>query len=488
MKRSSMSFFEQLETAIARSHSLLVVGLDPNPEMLPERYQRASDGVKGFQDGTGLRDWLIWVIEQTQEYVCAYKPTLGFYEALGPSGLELLEEVLGAIPHPIPIILDAKHGNLNTSSVMAQTVFDRWQVDAITLSPYAGQDIAAPFLVYLGKTVFITCCTSNPSASLVQGHPSPDNPLYLAIAKEARSWGTQAQLGFEVGTTDPTVLASIRAVAPERVLLVRSIWQESVDLSQILTAGLNADGKGLLLPIPQDWLGQEELGQRVQSLQNQVNDVRTQISRGVESCDLWAPNVCTFDSHPLQNLILQLFDVGCILFGEFVQASGAIFPYYIDLRAIISNPQLFQQVLNAYAAILQDLEFDRIAGIPYGSLPTATGLALQLNHPMIFPRKEIKAHGTRRMVEGNFRPGETVVVVDDILISGNSAIEGAAKLKSVGLEVRDIVVFLDHEQGVKDRLQQYGYRAHSVLSISEITQTLYQTGRIDRRQFQAFQE
>jgi uridine monophosphate synthetase len=493
MKLDSMFFFDKLEGAIARNNSLLVVSLDPNPEMLPERYRQVTGGNQTTQDRitpdrTGLRDWLLWVIEQTQEKVCAYKPTLGFYEALGAPGLELLEVVLKAIPSYIPVILDAKHGDLNTSSVIAQTVFERWQVDAVTLTPYAGQDMAAPFLVYLDKAVLVTCCTSNPSASKVQEHPSPENPLYLAIAQEARSWGTLTQLGFEVGTTDPKVLANVRTIAPERLILVRSLWQESVDLTRMLNAGLNAEGKGLLLPIPQDWLGHEHLGERVRSLQGQVNQVRDQIAQSATSCDLWTPNVCSFDSHPLQNLILQLFDVGCILFGEFVQASGAVFPYYIDLRAIISNPQLFQQVLNAYATILQDLTFDRIAGIPYGSLPTATGLALQLNHPMIFPRKEVKAHGTRRMVEGNFKPGETAVVVDDILISGKSAMEGAAKLKSVGLEVQDIVVFLDHEQGVKDRLRQNGYRAHSVLSISEITQTLYQTGRIDEGQFQAFQE
>ncbi|WP_017297890.1 bifunctional orotidine-5'-phosphate decarboxylase/orotate phosphoribosyltransferase [Nodosilinea nodulosa] len=476
-----MSFFEKLDAAIARSDSLLVVGLDPNPEMLPSRY-----GQSGRMEG--LRDWLLWVIDQTQTHVCAYKPTLGFYEALGAPGFALLGDILQAIPDTIPVILDAKHGDLNTSSALAQTVFDRWQVDAITLNPYCGQDLAAPFLVYLDRAVLVTCCTSNPSARLVQGYPSAERPLYLAIAQEARTWGTPTQLGLEVGTSDPAVLASVRAIAPERLILARSIWQETVDLPQMLAAGLDGEGRGLLLPIPQDWLGQDDVGARVRSLQRQIQQVRSGLAQGSASCQLWMPNVCTFDSHPLQNLILQLFDVGCILFGEFVQASGAVFPYYIDLRTIISNPQLFQQVLNAYAAILQDLTFDRIAGIPYGSLPTATGLALQLNHPMIFPRKEVKAHGTRRLVEGNFNPGETAVVVDDILISGKSAMEGAAKLQSVGLAVQDIVVFLDHEQGVKDRLRQQGYRAHSVLSISEITQTLYQTGRIDEGQFQAFQD
>lgn len=483
-----MSFFDKLDTAIVRNNSLLVVGLDPNPEMVPERYLPATNGNPSTQGITGLVAWLHSVIEQTQGLVCAYKPTLGFYAALGAPGLDLLQKVLQLIPGSMPIILDAKHGDLNTSSAMAQTMFDRWGVDAITLSPYSGQDSAAPFLVYGDKAVLVTCCTSNPSARVVQGHPAPDNPLYLAIAKEARTWGTPDQLGLEVGTTDPSVLARVRAIAPERLILARSLWQESVDLAQMLTAGLDSNGKGLVLPIPQDWLRQHDLEEQVRSLRQQVNQVRDQTTQGSDRCDLWVANVACQDSHPHQNLILQLFDVGCILFGEFVQASGAVFPYYIDLRKIISNPQLFQQVLNAYAEILQGLQFDRIAGIPYGSLPTATGLALQLNHPMIFPRKEVKAHGTRRLVEGNFTPGETAVVVDDILISGNSALEGAAKLQSVGLQVRDIVVFLDHEQGVKGRLRQQGFQAHSVLSISQVTQTLYQTDRINQAQFAAFKE
>jgi uridine monophosphate synthetase len=223
-------------------------------------------------------------------------------------------------------------------------------------------------------------------------------------------------------------------------------------------------------------------------LREEVNQMRIELVGQASNCDLWIPDVCPLGQHPHLDLILQLYDIGCILFGEFVQASGATFPYYIDLRKIISNPQLFHQVLTAYADILQDLSFDRIAGIPYGSLPTATGLSLRLNHPMIFPRKEVKAHGTRRVIEGNFHPGETVVVVDDILISGKSAIEGAEKLKSAGLNVEDIVVFIDHEQGVKARLQEQGYRAHSVLGISEITNTLYQAGRISDKQYQAFAE
>jgi orotate phosphoribosyltransferase len=161
--------------------------------------------------------------------------------------------------------------------------------------------------------------------------------------------------------------------------------------------------------------------------------------------------------------------------GSYVQASGAVFPYYIDLRRIISDPQLFHQVLSAYAIVTAPLQFDRIAGIPYGSLPTATGLSLKLNRPMIYPRKEVKAHGTRRLVEGHFESGETALVIDDVLITGTSVLEGIHKLESSGLLLTDLVVLIDHEGGVRAKMHERGYQAHFVFTLSEISQTLYQT-------------
>ncbi len=478
-----MNFFDKLNGAIAKNQSLLFVGLDPNPEIMPSRYA-SSDII------TGLWDWLQFIISETSDAVCAYKPTLGFYQALGIPGLELLHQTLATIPAHIPIILDAKHSDLNTSTIFARTVFAEWGVDAITVSSYAGQDQVAPFLVYPGKAVFVLCCTSNPAAVTFQQYPTnpTELPLYLLVAKESKNWGTPEQLGLEVGTTKPDILARIRTVAPERIIMVRSIWAEGSNFTKILAAGLTASGDGLLIPVPQDILAGEDLSKQVQSLQEEVNQARTEIIRDASSCSVWLPDVCFLNQHPYQELILQLYDIGCIMFGKFVQASGATFPYYIDLRKIISTPQIFNQVLSAYEDILKTLNFDRIAGIPYGSLPTATGLSLRLHCPMIFPRKEVKAHGTRKLIEGDFNRGEKVVVVDDILISGKSAMEGAEKLKSAGLNVDDIVVLIDHEQGVKDRLRENGYQGHSVLGLSEIIETLYQAGRINEEQFNAFTE
>lgn len=280
----------------------------------------------------------------------------------------------------------------------------------------------------------------------------------------------------------------MREVAPERWILARSIWQENHFLEDILHAGLNTDGTGLLIPVPNDVLSQKNCIQAVDQLRKKIEDIRAKDTPSNAHCDIWQTEVQFPERHPQEELILQLYDLGCLIFGEYVQASGATFSYYIDLRKIISNPQVFTQVIKAYAQIVEGLNFDRIAGIPYGSLPTATGLALKLNHPMIFPRKEVKAHGTRRLIEGHFEKGETIAIIDDILISGKSIVEGAQKLESAGLVVKDMVVLIDHEGGVKQRIKDQGYNAYSVLKISEITETLFDTGRITKSQYNSLIE
>jgi uridine monophosphate synthetase len=279
----------------------------------------------------------------------------------------------------------------------------------------------------------------------------------------------------------------------------------------MLEAGLSAAADGLLLPLPQNLLVEDDLAKKAKALKQQISSTRERwlasqagTDQGLDngaSCDLWLPEPNrtqeqleaspeeSLEEQPdeaLSSLIVDLFDIGCLLFGEYVQASGAVFNYYIDLRQIISDPNLFHRVLHAYAGQLEGLLFDRIAGIPYGSLPTATGLSLQLHKPLIYPRKEVKAHGARRLIEGDFKEGDHVVVVDDILITGGSVLEGIAKLESSGLVVRDVVVFIDHggdhDRHAKERLAAAGYRCHAVLSIDQITTVLLGAGRLNKGQ------
>ena len=494
-----MGFFVQLTEAIAARQSLLMTGLDPNPEMLQSWAQRRGMANRSFL--SQARHWIKAVVEETSPHVCAIKASLGFYQALGPLGLELLLEVRDLVPRDLPLIIDAKHGDLNSSTALAHYLFRDLAVDAVTLSPLAGQDIAAPFLLYADKAVVITCRSSNPAAKRIQYHPSETDPLFLQIVRECQLWGTPDQLLLEVGTSDPAVLAQVRAAAPERVLMLRSIWSEEERLDGLLKAGLNPTADGLLLPLPQNLLVEDDLGDQAAAVKAMINRRRErwlvqQPGQPAESCTIWLPGLepdpttpaagQTPGADPLESLILDLFDIGCLLFGEYVQASGAVFNYYIDLRQIISDPNLFHRVLHSYCGLLEQLEFDRIAGIPYGSLPTATGLSLQLHKPLIYPRKEVKAHGARRLIEGDFNDGDTVVVVDDILITGGSVLEGIQKLESSGLVVRDVVVFIDHggsrDRQARERLAAQGYRCHAVLDIERITAVLLAAGRLSPEQ------
>ncbi|MFN9870457.1 MAG: bifunctional orotidine-5'-phosphate decarboxylase/orotate phosphoribosyltransferase [Cyanobacteriota bacterium] len=491
-----MGFFVQLTDAIASRQSLLVTGLDPNPEMLQSWAHRRGMGGRSFL--SQARHWIKAVIEATADHVCAYKPSLGFYQSLGPVGLELLREVRELVPLDTPLIVDAKHGDLNSSSALAHYLFRELGADAVTLSPLAGQDIAAPFLLYPEKAVVVTCHSSNPAARVLQHHPSEEDPLYLRIVRETQRWATPDQLLLEVGTSDPAILARVRQEAPERFLILRSLWGEEDRLDALLEAGLSASADGLLLPLPQNLLVEDDMAERAGRLNRRISERRdhwlnqraaASDAEG-DSCRLWLPQRHPSEAgndegraeDPMAPLILDLFDIGCLLFGEYVQASGAVFSYYVDLRQIISDPNLFHRVLHAYAGLLENLAFDRIAGIPYGALPTATGLSLQLHKPLIYPRKEVKAHGARRLIEGDFEEGDLVVVVDDILISGGSVLEGIAKLEGSGLEVQDVVVFIDHggeaDTSARRRLEHGGYRLHAVLDIGRITRVLHRSGRL----------
>jgi uridine monophosphate synthetase len=494
-----VGFFIQLTDAIASRQSLLVTGLDPNPEMLQAWAHRRGMGGRSFL--SQARHWIKAVIEATAPHVCAYKPSLGFYQALGSTGLELLREVRELVPLEIPLIIDAKHGDLNSSSALAHYVFRELGADAITLSPLPGQDIAAPFLLYPEKAVVITCHSSNPAARQIQHHPDDNDPLFVRIVRECQLWATPEQLLLEVGTSDPEILARVRREAPERFLILRSLWAEEDRLDALLEAGLSPAADGLLLPLPQNLLVEDDVAEQAENLKRRIEERRrrwleSMPSQSGDTCSLWLPGsddgiggngaAGGTQADPLAPLIIDLFDIGCLLFGEYVQASGAVFNYYIDLRQIISDPNLFHRVLHGYAGQLENLAFDRIAGIPYGSLPTATGLSLLLHKPLIYPRKEVKAHGARRLIEGDFEEGDRVVVVDDILITGGSVLEGIAKLESSGLRVTDVVVFIDHggehDRRARERLAAAGYRVHAVLDIPRITGVLHSAGRLSDEQ------
>lgn len=177
-------------------------------------------------------------------------------------------------------------------------------------------------------------------------------------------------------------------------------------------------------------------------------------------------------------LYVRLFDAGCIKFGEFKLKSGILSPVYVDFRILVDNPQLLKLVARHVGYKTSTLKFDRIAALPYAGLPIGVAVALERDIPLIYPRKEVKEHGTGRAIEGNFKPGERVVVVDDVITDGASKIEGIKPLEDAGLEVKDVVIILDREQGGKKILANAGYTLHSIMTLTKALDALVRLGKI----------
>ena len=244
------SFVDKLNKAITRNHSLLCVGLDPEAGKFPADFLPDAPTVER------VKAFCLDIIEQTADLVCCYKPNSAFFEQYGAAGWDALREVIAAChAADIPVLLDAKRGDIgSTAKAYARAVFDDLDADAVTVSPYLGQDSIAPFLAYPGdarsggRAVFVLCFTSNPSAAEVQQHGAP--PLFEHIAVQAQTWGGAAQLGFVVGATQPEALAAVRALAPDRWILAPGVGAQGGDLEAALCrragrAGQRDDRAGL---------------------------------------------------------------------------------------------------------------------------------------------------------------------------------------------------------------------------------------------------
>jgi uridine monophosphate synthetase len=173
-----------------------------------------------------------------------------------------------------------------------------------------------------------------------------------------------------------------------------------------------------------------------------------------------------------------LLDAGCIKFGSFTLKSGLTSPVYVDLRLLVSEPSLLGEAAQEMARVAGELAFDRIAAIPYAGLPIGVALALAMNRPLIYPRREVKEHGTRQPIEGAFREGEVALVIDDVITRGGSKLEAIGVLEDAGLAVHDVLVLIDREQGGRDDLADRGYRLHSLYRLADMIEALHSSGDI----------
>ncbi|HHW88718.1 MAG TPA: orotidine-5'-phosphate decarboxylase [Chloroflexi bacterium] len=470
-------FFRKLANAIERNQSLLCVGLDPAPDQIPTLYRQSDDDA-----AAAILAWNRAIVAQTADLVCAYKPNIAFYEALGAAGMATLRATLAAIPADIPVILDAKRGDIgSTAAAYAAACFDDLKADAVTLSPYLGRDSIDAFARYADKGLFVLCHTSNPSAGEFQEleiadwrslDREPNQPLYVHVARTAVSWSPN--VGLVVGATFPEAVARVRAAAPRAWFLAPGIGAQGGDLETTLAAGLRADGLGVIVNASRSIANAADPRRAAQEMRAAINAARQKVAAAPV-----APTPGAEIAPSLRALVIELADLGAVRFGNFTLASGIQSPIYIDLRLLVSRPKLLARAAEAYAALLADTPCDRIAGVPYAALPIGTAVAIAADKPLIYPRKEVKEHGLGKLIEGAWTAGDRVAIIEDLITSGGSTINTAETLRAAGLVVEHAVVLIDREQGGAARLAQAGITAHAVLTLTQILDILVKVGRLD---------
>lgn len=228
---------DQLFTNIKKKKSFLCIGLDTDPQKIPANLYDTDDPVFEFNKQ---------IVDATNDLVIAYKPNLAFYEAFGTEGLKSLEKTVDYIKVKYPdifLIADAKRGDIgNTASFYARAFYQAMEFDAITLSPYMGEDSINPFLSYSGKWAILLALTSNAGSEDFQFLKTGNSgkKLFENILQKSATWGNTDNTMFVVGATHPELFSEVRKIVPEHFLLVPGVGTQGGDLDKICQNGLNS--------------------------------------------------------------------------------------------------------------------------------------------------------------------------------------------------------------------------------------------------------
>jgi uridine monophosphate synthetase len=475
-----MQFFQRLQETSDRNHSLLCVGLDPDPNRLPDWCHDDPDPVLAYNRH---------IIDLTCDLVCGYKVNSAFYEALGGHGWSTLCDTI-AYAHRCgaPVILDAKRNDVSSSAEKyACAAFKTLGADALTVNPYLGWDSIEPFLRYAERGVFVLCLTSNPGAQDFQMLDTNRSRMFEYIAEQCAGWNERGNIGLVVGATYPDEISCVRQMAPDEWILLPGVGAQGGNLDLAVENALRPDGSGVIVNASRAVMWADDPREAAVQLRDQIEAVRQRKREAVANDRRRMPRAA---NNPRKvGLALALHDLQAIQFGNFTLQSGIQSPLYVDLRLLVSQPEALALAARLYGELLDDLIFDRLAAIPYAGLPLGTAVALHTRMPLIYPRKEAKTYGTRRTIEGWYNQGETVVVLDDLITSGDSKVDAIKPLQEAGLQVHDVVVLIDRESGGREELAARGINVHSVFKLRDLLDILVQYERItaiQRAEVEAF--
>lgn len=230
-----MRFTEKLLNASRKNDSLVCVGLDTDLQKIPKHLLKEEDPTFAFNQK---------IIDSTSDLVCAYKPNVAFYEAQGSRGWQALKKTCKYIPEEIPLIIDAKRGDIgNTARMYAKAFFEELKGDAVTVNPYMGEDAVSPFLEYEDKCALVLCLTSNQGAKDFQLSEVEGKPLYEIVAEKVVSWNDKGNCGLVVGATFPEQLKKIREIAPSLPILIPGIGAQAGDVESTVKSGTDENGE-----------------------------------------------------------------------------------------------------------------------------------------------------------------------------------------------------------------------------------------------------
>jgi len=261
---------QKYEKRAQQAGSLLCVGLDPELERIPKRFHRYKLPYFEFSK---------WIIEQTAEFAAAFKPNTAFFEARGSLGWRELEAISELLHTQYPAwltICDAKRADIgHTNRAYATAIFDHLGFDAVTLSPYLGREALEPFLERRDKGCIILCRTSNPGAGGLQDLHVDGCPLWQTVAEQvARHWNINHNCMLVTGATWPREMRAIRCIAPDMTFLVPGIGAQGGDVAQIVRAGLDARGKGLIFSASRSILFSEDPAGAARSVRDEIQAAR----------------------------------------------------------------------------------------------------------------------------------------------------------------------------------------------------------------------